>query len=129
MLLTVACYEHICSHFLNFAQWETKGKHGTPVLVARRTSNFLSKALVAVTLCRRPGPWRVQVIRRCKLEKPKVGRVKQEGVTKRKKLDPPKRGSARPEFQAEFDLVFKDACRAFDKQREAAAEEEALFGE
>ena len=64
-----------------------------------------------------------------KLEKPKVGRVKKEGVTKRKKSDPPKRGSARPDYEAEFDLFFSDACDACDKQREAAEEEEELFGE
>ena len=132
MLLAVECYEHICSHFLNFAQWATKGKHGTPVLVARRDLKLFvqgpgcrdfvpaARALARASNSQAKAP---------KFEKPKVGRVKQERVTKRQKLDPPMRGSARPEFEAEFDLVFKDACNSCDKQREAAEEEEALFGD
>ena len=41
-----------------------------------------------------------------KLEKPKVGRAKKEGVTKRKKSDPPKHGSARPDYVRQNSIYF-----------------------
>ena len=62
-----------------------------------------------------------KVVKPPKLEKPKVGKVKQGQVAKRRP-EPPTRGSARPSFKADFAEAFGMAC-----QRQKEAEIEELF--